>query len=1747
MREVTDRPYHPISLFVFMFSIILLFCASHATGQLRADFSVDVDSGSVPLYVQFHDASSPTDSIIRWEWDLNGDGHIDSRDRNPRWMYELPADYDVMLIVTDSTGSDTLRRTAYIRVSPVPDEQLLLNIRVVDPSGRLARYVELWGYDGDGLPLPSAPISIRMPIDDHGYARFYRDKFMLLTSQSISDLLLLDEDGTVLGKCGFHYPIKDLIARRRKDAIVTLHRYLTTYQNHPRERTAESGWMFPLAVRYPWRIGEDVTRFLGAADPVNAPLHQLSMLIPPARFDDGAQGWAEYRLDNVRPERMPLLLLHDVGRRDAAWGADHDIVTESDTSSASLNDKRDYMWTSYAGRLQRLDEADSGRFDVWQYVYPPDQSWEESAYLFVRDIDLVTSMYDTARAVAVGHGMGGLVLRSYLQGTASNFVFYGDPTDPVAKGDKIARAVLLGTPNAGRSRAATDYGSEPMRPGVMDPAAPALRELTPGSRSLLRLAESTLPTDVAVLGIAGNSPDTHGTALRESQLHDDGLTAVSSAMLDRPNVWNALLSGYSSDMLHASDLFVHGTAIPEADLLPTIIRAWLLSDTGLVPYESRFTYLHAPDSIRFGQDVYTKPGALPLHVDVGIPLLRLYEDATTPFIPVSPWRLRLSTENVARLHIDTPQHPENLDLPGLHLVSSGLSFSSSRILREHISDRHTLFPYARSGAVNPLHQKSIELSGFGWQLPAIDGHRIFDPLLTVQDDLGRSFDITATTGSIALQWSRTTMNDLTIGRHAALLLQNTDALRAVTHGELGIDVDCLTNAFSFLLRYSGRDAPRLELHSPDNTVITPFDANDSTIFYTRDDAMGVMYMTILQALEGRWSLFFDDVSALPDQCTFAWSTDASLMLNLSLDSRRVLTGDTVITSIYLGGNTSLVTNTVAECVFTDSSGVAHVLTMRDDGIAPDSLAGDGIFTATFIPYVSGPARIDARMSAEAGGCDIHRTRTVLFDIGPGLELLSPSGGEEWQSGTTQRIRWRGEAPQHVTLHYSIDGGVSWVSIVESHPADAGEYPWTVPELTSTRCRVLISDADSPSRADTSSADFLIYEQRELVLKSPGGGEHWQVGTQQRIVWTSIAVDRIDLMYSTNAGTEWLPVATDIDARAGIFDWQIPATPSDECLIRIVDVDDDSVSDTGSELFIITPMPAITVITPNGGESWREGDVEIIRWLSAVIDSVRIEFTTDGGLSWSLIDMRSAAQNEYAWTIPPTPSLNCYVRIISIDKPSIADTSDEAFSITLQPRLRLLAPVGGEEWEISTQQYIQWESVAIERIVLEYTTDNGGFWRTIVINYPADSARYAWTIPIEPSTMCRIRIRDTYDTLRWSISPSPFSITESLTRPTLYAPLDKSSGISTRPLFRWLPFRGAQRYQLQVSEHANLSVMIIDRPDLEADYFQAEELASNTTYWWRLRAFGDGWNSDWSALWKFTTSESIYGTPMLVSPPDGSLGLYISIPFYWYTSDSAVTWHFQLAEDMRFTSLIDETYGLTGTTHTVGGLFENSDYYWRVRGGDQSSTAFGNWSEAWKLSTAPSPPRHIAPFNGLADAPLTPLLQWFPIPAARHFRVQVALDYSFGNIILDTTLIESSLRLSGLASYRMYYWRMNVSNIRGTSRWSLPWYFRTLDVGVDVQAMTHSPNTLRIHSLYPQPVSDQLHLVVQTGGAAYTLEVYDVLGRNILSSSREASTSGISSISLETASWPAGVYMLRIRTCTYAVAAVFRVTRLSGTK
>ena len=139
---------------------------------------------------------------------------------------------------------------------------------------------------------------------------------------------------------------------------------------------------------------------------------------------------------------------------------------------------------------------------------------------------------------------------------------------------------------------------------------------------------------------------------------------------------------------------------------------------------------------------------------------------------------------------------------------------------------------------------------------------------------------------------------------------------------------------------------------------------------------------------------------------------------------------------------------------------------------------------------------------------------------------------------------------------------------------------------------------------------------------------------------------------------------------------------------------------------------------------------------------------------------------------------------------------------------------------------------------------------------------------------------------------------------------------------------------------------------------------------------------------------------------------------------------------------------------------------------------------------PPPPVLVSPANNSTGLQLTDTLVWNASTGAASYRVQLATDSLFTNIVVnDSTVTTTSRIVTGLLNNTKYYWRVNAKNTNGVSAYSTVWNFSTLIISAPllVAPLNNSINV---------SLSPLLDWGDVTGAATYNLQLANNSGFTI---------------------------------------------------
>ena len=186
--------------------------------------------------------------------------------------------------------------------------------------------------------------------------------------------------------------------------------------------------------------------------------------------------------------------------------------------------------------------------------------------------------------------------------------------------------------------------------------------------------------------------------------------------------------------------------------------------------------------------------------------------------------------------------------------------------------------------------------------------------------------------------------------------------------------------------------------------------------------------------------------------------------------------------------------------------------------------------------------------------------------------------------------------------------------------------------------------------------------KELALLSPNGGETFTHGEETDITWNSVNVSNIKIEYTTDNGYNWQEIIASTSTSTGFYTWTVPDSNSNQCKVKLTDVDDINVYDKSDEVFSILTY-GLTLVSPNGGEYILQGSTTSIVWENTLVTDIKIEYSVDNGSNWiEITASTSTASGSYDWIVPNVISDLCKVKITDITNGTIYDESDNVFAI-----------------------------------------------------------------------------------------------------------------------------------------------------------------------------------------------------------------------------------------------------------------------------------------------------------------------------------------------------------------------------------------------------------------------------------------------------------------------------------------------------
>lgn len=275
-----------------------------------------------------------------------------------------------------------------------------------------------------------------------------------------------------------------------------------------------------------------------------------------------------------------------------------------------------------------------------------------------------------------------------------------------------------------------------------------------------------------------------------------------------------------------------------------------------------------------------------------------------------------------------------------------------------------------------------------------------------------------------------------------------------------------------------------------------------------------------------------------------------------------------------------------------------------------------------------------------------------------INVLSPNGGEVWAKGSTQILQWQSSvdiSTVYIKLRKGSDtypGSEGMINgMISNAGTNPGSHQWTIPTTLPDGNDYAIRVIDKTGAVlDDSDAPFSIVTMvsQNQAPKITGGSvppSLIQIGQTVNFSWNAEDSNKDNLVWSVNwgDGESMLGACPSSNPSNGqgwtlntFHKWQQAGTYTVKTAVS--DCKGGIYSQNLTVNVDTTVAPYITVISPNGGETWYMGKTYDILWKSSGVEKVYIAAKVfKDGVSVGALGIASSAENvwgslgKYSWT------------------------------------------------------------------------------------------------------------------------------------------------------------------------------------------------------------------------------------------------------------------------------------------------------------------------------------------------------------------------------------------------------------------------------------------------------------------------------------------------------------------------------------
>jgi M6 family metalloprotease-like protein len=326
----------------------------------------------------------------------------------------------------------------------------------------------------------------------------------------------------------------------------------------------------------------------------------------------------------------------------------------------------------------------------------------------------------------------------------------------------------------------------------------------------------------------------------------------------------------------------------------------------------------------------------------------------------------------------------------------------------------------------------------------------------------------------------------------------------------------------------------------------------------------------------------------------------------------------------------------------------------------------------------------------------------------------------------------------------------------------------------------------------------------------------------------------------------------------------------------------NVGEAGETISFEIRISNVQLSSPRGGETFFGGTNKQITWLSKTnTGTVKLEFSSDDGNSWTMIAEGVHNSGNYTWmNIPSLDSAECRVRI-TLSSNGHSDTSVGKFNIISSMAVPQITYPTNMQVDLPTNPLFSWGEVnGAAGYYFQISTD-ANFDNVIVnlIDHPRahyqmsglqPQTNYYWHV----ASMSEIGISLFSETSQFSTG----ALSEAPQVPELVSPANYAANQALNLVLSWQGCPLSESYWLQISSNPFFSNLVLDLNGITQTSITPPLLEPNTNYYWRVAAVNNFANSSFTSARRFATGSWVENSDELIPVTQNQLKQNYPNPF-----------------------------------------------------------------------------------------------------------------------------------------------------------------------------------------------------------------------------------------------------------------------------